>query len=45
MDMYQHAYENYKSACKNFGLELINFNQFVRNLTSEQLDQFCNPSK
>ena len=45
MDMYRNAYESYKTACKNFGMESMNFNQFVRDLTTEQLDEFGNTSK
>jgi hypothetical protein len=43
--MYRNAYESYKTACENYGMESIDFNKFVRHLTTEQLDQFSNTSK
>ncbi len=45
LDMYRNAYESYKSACENYGMESLNFNQFVRHLTIDQLDKFNNNIK
>ena len=40
MNDYRQAYEYYKQACKEYGLEPINFNYFILNLSQEQLDTF-----
>ena len=40
MNDYRLAYEYYKHACKEHGLEPINFHYFVLNLSQEQLDNF-----
>ena len=40
MKDYRQAYEYYKQACKNHGLEPINFHYFILNLSQEQLDTF-----
>lgn len=40
MEIYQKAYECYRSACKNYGIESMNFYQFVKNLTKDQLHAY-----
>ncbi|WP_187118969.1 hypothetical protein [Bacillus marasmi] len=40
MDIYRQAYESYKSACENYGMESMNFNMFIKHLTDEQLSEF-----
>ncbi|WP_187292174.1 hypothetical protein [Bacillus sp. 1NLA3E] len=44
MEMYREAYESYKEACENFGMESINFNHFVKHLTTEQLHEYSKNS-
>lgn len=41
MDIYRQAYESYKSACENYGMESMNFAHFIKHLTIDQLNQFC----
>ena len=40
MNDYRQAYEYYKQACENHGLEPINFHYFILNLSQEQLNTF-----
>lgn len=40
MEIYQKAYECYRNACQRHGMESLNFYQFVKHLTKEQLDEF-----
>ena len=40
MTDYRQAYEIYKQACLQHGLEPINFHYFVLNLSQEQLDAY-----
>jgi hypothetical protein len=44
MEMYQKAYECYRAACQSYGMESLNFNLFVKQLTKEQLDEFMKHS-
>ncbi|WP_203554039.1 hypothetical protein [Bacillus sp. B15-48] len=40
MGMYQKAYESYCVACENYGMESMNIEQFIKNLTKEQLHEY-----
>ncbi|MBB5149545.1 MULTISPECIES: hypothetical protein [Ureibacillus] len=40
MTIYQEGYEYYVSKCEQFGLEPINFTNFIEHLSQEQLDRF-----
>ncbi|WP_332645736.1 transcriptional regulator [Lysinibacillus sp. 54212] len=40
MTDYRQAYEHYKQACEEHGLEPINFHYFILNLSQEQLDAY-----
>ncbi|AZV42387.1 hypothetical protein [Peribacillus asahii] len=40
MEMYREAYEYYKMACENYGMESVNFHHFVKHLTTEQLNEY-----
>ncbi|MFB5281555.1 hypothetical protein [Peribacillus sp. Hz7] len=40
MEMYREAYEYYKMACENYGMESVNFYHFVKHLTTEQLNEY-----
>ncbi|MFB6469068.1 hypothetical protein ACE38V_20150 [Cytobacillus sp. Hz8] len=40
MDMYQKAYEYYKTACENNGVEWVSIHQFVKHLTMEQISEY-----
>lgn len=40
MEMYQKAYEYYKAACENNGVESLSIYQFVKYLTKEQLNEY-----
>lgn len=40
MEKYREAYENYKEACERYGMESVNFHQFVQHLTVEQLNEY-----
>ena len=40
MNDYRQAYEYYKQACEDHGLEPINFHYFILNLSQEQLNTF-----
>ena len=37
---YRNGYEYYKQACKEYGLEPINFHYFTMKLSKEQLQAF-----
>ncbi|SOC23989.1 hypothetical protein SAMN05880501_11662 [Ureibacillus xyleni] len=37
---YRIGYEYYKQACQQHGLEPVNFNYFILNLSQEQLDAY-----
>jgi hypothetical protein len=45
MEFYREAYDNYCSACDNYGMESMNFIQFIKNLTIDQLKEFCKNTK
>lgn len=40
MEKYRKAYKSYLSICKGYKMESINFHQFIKNLTEEQLDEY-----
>ncbi|WP_394231830.1 hypothetical protein [Niallia oryzisoli] len=40
MEMYQKAYEHYKTICEEYGMESMNYHQFIKQLTDEQLTEF-----
>jgi hypothetical protein len=40
MGMYQKAYERYRAACQNYGMESMKIDQFIRHLTKEQLHEY-----
>lgn len=40
MENYQKAYEFYRTACQNHGIESMNIYQFIMHLTTEQLDEY-----
>lgn len=44
MEIYRQAYESYKSACENYGMESMDFHYFIQNLTIEQINEFCKKS-
>ncbi|WP_318502658.1 hypothetical protein [Bacillus sp. T3] len=44
MEIYREAYENYKSACENYGMEYISFTYFIKNLTNEQIHEYSKQS-
>ncbi|ACJ33575.1 Predicted protein [Anoxybacillus flavithermus WK1] len=37
MDMYTKAYQRYVEKCREFGVEAIDLIEFIRNLTTEQV--------
>ncbi|WP_240672298.1 hypothetical protein, partial [Anoxybacillus flavithermus] len=37
MDMYTKAYQRYVEKCREFGIEAIDLIEFIRNLTTEQV--------
>lgn len=39
MEFYREAYENYCTACENYGMETMTFNHFIKHLTKEQLHE------
>lgn len=45
MTTYQDGYEYYVMKCEQFGLEPINFSNFIEQLSQEQLDQFNEHAK
>jgi hypothetical protein len=40
MEIYQKAYEYYRTVCQSYGMESLNFNLFVKHLTKEQLELY-----
>lgn len=40
MEDYQKAYEHYRAACKRYGIKSMSFHQFVKHLTTEQLNEY-----
>jgi hypothetical protein len=40
MEIYQKAYEYYRTACENYGMKSMNFYQFLTHLTQEQLHEY-----
>jgi 4-alpha-glucanotransferase len=44
MEMYRQAYESYKTACENYGMESMDFDYFIQYLTIEQINEFCKKS-
>jgi hypothetical protein len=44
MEIFREAYENYKAACENYGIESMNFTYFIKHLTIEQLHEFSKQS-
>lgn len=42
MGTYQKAYERYLTACQDYGMESINIEQFIQQLTKEQLHAYLN---
>ncbi|AZV42591.1 MULTISPECIES: hypothetical protein [Peribacillus] len=42
METYREAYESYKRACENYGMESMTFYHFVTHLTKEQLNEYDN---
>lgn len=40
MERYREAYEFYKTTCEKHGMESVNFYQFIKYLTEEQLDEY-----
>ena len=45
MKNYRDGYEFYLKICKQHGLEPINFNYYILNLTQEQLDAYNEQAK
>ena len=41
-EMYQQAYECYTTICQRYGMESINFQEFITYLTEEQLMAYSN---
>jgi hypothetical protein len=37
MGMYEQAYSRYMEKCEEFGMKAIDFIEFIRNLTTEQI--------
>lgn len=40
MKMYREAYESYLMICEGHGMEAINFHNFTKNLTEDQLGEY-----
>ncbi|MDP1418933.1 hypothetical protein Q8G35_10960 [Peribacillus simplex] len=40
MNIHDKAYESYLKICERYGIESINFDHFIKNLTKDQLDEY-----
>ncbi|WP_202617853.1 hypothetical protein [Bacillus dakarensis] len=40
MKQYWEAYEIYRMACENYGMESLKFQQFINYLTEKQLNEY-----
>ncbi|WP_275671474.1 hypothetical protein [Neobacillus kokaensis] len=38
--MYKRAYQYYRAACQRYDMDSLNFYQFLKDLTKEQLDEY-----
>ncbi|MCK1993084.1 hypothetical protein GW626_04640 [Peribacillus muralis] len=40
MNMYVKAFESYLKICERYEIETLNFDDFIKNLTKDQLDEY-----
>ncbi|WP_161809707.1 hypothetical protein [Peribacillus muralis] len=40
MNMYVKAFQSYLKICERYEIETLNFDDFIKNLTKDQLDEY-----